>query len=74
MPPTKSSLIRAAMNAADWQKALSLAAKLPRLDKHRNAILDAHGAWVRPAWCRQIGKDAESLKQAGIAALKERFP
>ena len=74
LPPTKSAAIRAAMAAGDWPRALSLAARLPRLDRHRNAILDAHGAYVRPDWYRQIGKDADALKLAGVAALKERFP
>ncbi len=72
-PTTKSSAIRAAIAAQDWRRALSLASRLPRLDKHRVAILDGHGAFVRPDWYRQIGKDTGTLIDAGIAALRERF-
>ena len=73
MPPTKTAAIKAAMASQDWRRALALAARLPRLDKHRAAILDGHGAFVRPDWYRQIGKDADALKAAGVAALRERF-
>jgi len=72
--PTKSEVIRAAMLAKDWAKAVSLAAKLPRLDVHRAAILDAHTAYTNPGFMRQIGKDIDALKQAGQAALIQRFP
>jgi hypothetical protein len=71
---TKSEKIRAEMAAGNWRKAIALAARLPRLDIHRNAILDAHGAYVRPEWAKQLGKDGDALKAAGVAALLERFP
>jgi len=73
MPPTKSSAIRAAMAANDWRKAISLASKLPRLDKHRCAILDAQGAYTNARFYVQIGKDPAQLIEAGRVALIERF-
>ena len=72
-PQTKSSYIRAAMAAGDWRKAISLAARLPRLDKHRCAILDAQGAYTNARFYVQIGKSPEALIEAGRIALCERF-
>lgn len=72
-PKTKTSLIRAHMQAGDWRKAISVAAKLPRLDKHRVPILDAQGAYTNERFYRQIGKDPEILISNGRAALIERF-
>ena len=70
---TKTAIIRRHMADGDWRKAIAQAAKLPRMGKHRNAILDAHGAFVRPKWVKQIGKDVPTLIAAGIAALTEKF-
>jgi hypothetical protein len=73
MPPTKSAAIRAAMAAGDWRRAISLAARLPRLDRHREAILDAQGAYTNARFYVQIGKDPDTLIAAGRQALVERF-
>lgn len=70
---TKSSIIRGHMASGDWRKAIAAAARLPVLGKHREAILDAHGAYVRPEWARQIGKDPEALIEGGKSALREKF-
>ncbi len=72
-PQTKTSIIRAHMAAADWRRAISIAARLPRLDKHRAQILDAQGAYTNERFYRQIGKDPAALIAAGRAALIERF-
>lgn len=72
-PVTKSSVIRAAMAAGDWRRAIGLAARLPRLDRHRNAILDAQGAYTNARFYTQIGKDPAILIDAGRIALIERF-
>lgn len=61
------------MAAGDWRRAISLASRLPRLDKHRCAILDAQGAYTNARFYTQIGKDPEALIEAGRAALIERF-
>ena len=71
-PRTKTSIIRGHMAAGDWRNAVRIAARLPRLDKHRAAILDAQGAYENPRFYAQIGRDAETLIEAG-AALRERF-
>jgi hypothetical protein len=72
-PRTKTSIIQGHMAAGDWRNAIRAAARLPRLDKHRCAILDAQGAYENPGFYAQIGKDAAILIEAGNAALRERF-
>lgn len=70
---TKASAVRALMAAGSWQEAIRLAARFPRLDVHRAAILDAHAAYTNPRFMVQIGKDIEALKDQGKAALVDRF-
>lgn len=70
---TKLSAVTTAMEANDWQRAIALAAKFPRLGAERNAILDAHGAYTNPRFAAQLGKDLDALKLAGIAALRARY-
>src|ERR1700730_2130506 len=72
-PRTKTSIIQGHMAAGDWRNAIRVAARLPQLDKHRCAILDAQGAYEHPSFYAQIGKDAGTLIEAGAAALLERF-
>lgn len=66
---TKISKLRTHMEAGDWQKAISLAAKFPRLGAHRNAILDAQLAFQNPNFCLGIKKDPQTLIEAGKKAL-----
>lgn len=70
---TKLSIVKRHMRAGEWQEAIRLAARFPRLDRHRNAILDAHGAYTNPRFLIQIGRDIDALKAAGQAALLDRF-
>lgn len=72
-PRSKASVVREHMAAGQWQEAMRIAARFPRLDRHRAAILDAHGAYTNPRFFAQIGRDIEALKAAGCAALVERF-
>lgn len=72
-PRSKASIVREHMTAGRWQDAIRIAARFPRLDQHRGAILDAHGAYTNPRFFAQIGKDIDALKDAGRAALVERF-
>jgi hypothetical protein len=72
-PQTKTSIIRAHMASGDWRKAIGVASRLPRLDKHREAILDAQGAYTNERFYRQIHKDPSLLIAAGHAALVDRF-
>ena len=73
-PPKKIDVLAAMMRSGDWEKAIKFAAKFPRLDKHRGAILSASSALLSPTLYEQMGRDPEALVAAGIAALKDRFP
>ena len=70
---TKLSALQAAMQSDNWQLAIRLAARFPRLGEHRNAILDAHGAYTNPRFAAQLGRDIEALKTLGRAALVARY-
>lgn len=70
---SKISQVRIQMQAREWQKAISLAARFPRLGSQRNAILDAHGAYTNPRFYVQLGRDLQEMKDAGRNALLERF-
>lgn len=61
------------MRAGEWQEAIRVAARFPRLDHHRSAILDAHGAYTNARFLVQLGKDIDGLKEAGRLALLDRF-
>jgi len=56
-----------------WQKALSLAAKFPRLGSHKEAIVGGHEALTHPAFYRQLHKDVDLMVEAGKAALLNRY-
>lgn len=70
---TKISKLRDAAFAGDWEKAINIAAKFPVLGAHKAAIMQAHEAYTRPEFQKQLGKDPEQLKAAGIRALKEKY-
>jgi hypothetical protein len=72
-PPTKLSRLQTLMAAGEWDKALALAARFPRLGAARDAVLAAHNARLRPDFYRQIGRDPAELVAAGIAALRSRY-
>jgi hypothetical protein len=66
---TKLSELKAAAARDDWQTAVSIAARFPRLGAIRNAVLDAHTAFQNPRFLRQIGRDPQAAIDAGRAAL-----
>lgn len=70
---TKLSKVQDAMRAGNWAKALSIAAKFPRLGAEKKAIEGAHDALRSPAFYRQIGKDPDTMVAEGIAALKTKY-
>ena len=72
-PRSKAAQVRDHMAADRWAEAVRLAASFSRLDRHRQAILDARTAYTNPRWLAQLGIDPEAVKQAGHAALRERF-
>lgn len=71
---TKISQLRAAAAANDWQVALRIAARFPRLGDEGPAITRAHEVLAgRGDFFRQLGRDPDALVAAGIAALRRRY-
>lgn len=68
-PDTKLSQLRAHMEAGEWEKAIAIAARFPRLGAIRNAVLDAHMAVTNPRFVVGLRKDPGALIEAGKAAL-----
>ena len=62
------------MRAGEWDRALAVAARFPYLGAQAKAIRTAHEAVARPDFYRQMGKDIAALRQAGIDALRARWP
>ena len=65
---TKLQTLKTAAAAGDWQRAIAIAARFPRLGAHR-AVLDAHGAYTNPRFMAQIGRDVDACIEAGKSAL-----
>lgn len=72
-PAKKLGILRAHMAACEWRAALALAASFPRLGDHKTAIERGHQAFVRPEFCRAIGRDPDKLIAEAIRALRERY-
>ncbi|MFT5730206.1 MAG: hypothetical protein ACI8PB_004384 [Desulforhopalus sp.] len=62
------------MAKEEWEKALKMAAKFHELGDQKEAIMQAHQAITNERFYRQIGKDPDKAIEAGIEALKERYP
>ncbi len=61
------------MDAGDWQLALRIAARFPRLGEHGPAIKLGHEAYVHPDFYRQLGKAPHLLIEKGKRALIARY-
>jgi len=72
-PTTKLAQLKIHAAQGDWHAALRIAAKFPRLGEEKRAIAQAWEAMVRPDFQRQLGRDPESLIQAGIEALRSKY-
>jgi len=72
-PPTKLAQLKSAMRACNWEQALRMAARFPRLGKHRETIVRAHEAYTHPKFYAQLGYDPEKLIAEGRRALIERY-
>ena len=69
-PETKLSQLRAHMEAGEWEKAIAIAARFPRLGAIRNAVLDAHMAVTNPRFV--AGMPDEYIVKRVIAYPGER--
>ena len=67
--PTKIGDLKAAAAAGDWESAIRIAAKFPRLGSYRSAILDGHLALTNPRFLSEIGKNPNDCIEAAKKAL-----
>ena len=72
-PDTTAEALGKLVADENWREALRVAAKLSRLGDDRDAIQRAWQAWARPDFAKQIGRNVEADKAAGIEAIKRRF-
>jgi len=70
---TKLETLKEAARSENWEKAISIAAKFPRLGSIRNAVLDAHMAYTNPRFLSQIGKSVDECINAGKSAIIGKF-
>ena len=70
---TKLSQLKAAYAAGDYRTALRIAARFPRLDGDKEAIMRAWNCVQSPDFYRELGTDVDATIAAGIAALKTRY-
>jgi hypothetical protein len=66
---TKLQTLKDAAATNNWKKAISIAAKFPRLGSIRNEVLDAHMAYTNPRFLTQVGKNVDECIEAGKLAL-----
>jgi|10_taG_2_1085330.scaffolds.fasta_scaffold15437_3 hypothetical protein len=69
----KITKLRHAMRDENWQLALRIAARFPRLGQQKTDIVRAHEALAHPHFYRQLGREPGELVRRGIAALKTRY-
>lgn len=74
LPPRKLDSLLALMESGKWEEAIKFAARFPRLGKQREPILTAASALLSPRFYENLNRNPQNLVEAGIAALKERYP
>ena len=70
---TKSDKIKAALQAGDTARAISLASKFFDRSDETRLYQRAQSAANNPAFYRQIGKDPDAIVAAAVDALTRRF-
>ncbi len=70
---TKLSVLKEYASSNDWQSALRIAAKFPRLGKEEKAIKRAHESFSNASFYTQLGYDIEKLRLDGINALVTKY-
>lgn len=67
---TKLAVLRELIASERWREALRLAASWPDANKE---VRQAWEAFARPDFQRQLGRDPETMIDAGKHALKTRY-
>lgn len=69
----KIDRIRALIQQQDWNAALRIAARFPRLGNERKAITRAASALLSPAFYDSIGVDVDDVLRQGKEALVKKY-
>jgi hypothetical protein len=69
----KIDILRRLMDAGDWDGAIKMASKFPRLGEHEKPIRQASSAMLSPGLYRGMGKDPFALIESGKQALIARY-
>jgi hypothetical protein len=73
LPASKLQRLKDALMQGDARTALKIAAYFPSLGEHKAAITRGWEACARPEMYRQMGRDPQTLIDAGVEALRERY-
>lgn len=69
----KLSKLKRAMASQDWEQALRIASKFPRLGEHKEAITRGWAVMKNPSMYEQMGQNVKELEAKAIAALRLRY-
>ena len=69
----KIDILKGHAASGNWNEAIKIAAKFPRLGKEKKDITRAWEAIIRPSFMVQLKQDPEHLIRIGIAALKSKY-
>jgi hypothetical protein len=70
---TKLEELKQLIETNQYDKAIKMAAKFPRLGEERNAILSASSALLSPNMYISMGKNPEKVIQDGITAIINKY-
>ncbi len=70
---SKTSTIRAALEAGDTRRAVSIASKFHDRSEDTKLFKTAQDCYTNPSFMRQVGKDPEAIIAQAQARLMERF-
>lgn len=70
---TKLSQLLKLMATEQWESAIKIAAKFPRLGGHKEPITRAASALLAPAFYASMGRDVPAILEAGKQALIARY-
>jgi hypothetical protein len=70
----KIDILRAMMAREDWDAAIKLAARFPRLGEEAKPIQQGASALLSPGLYRGMGKDPDEIVREAKNALIRRYP
>jgi len=70
---TKLDKLKEAFKNKDFNKAISIASKFPRLGEEKHAIKLAQDCITNPAFYKQLGYNIENKIKEGINAIAKKY-